>query len=195
MAAARDLAFACTCGKLGGTLRGAAPNVGTHAECSCRDCRAAELHLGQPDPAPGPVGIFQTTPDRVTITKGADELAVFSFGDKNLLRWHAACCGTALFNTPRNPKLSFVGIRTNSFADTAPLGPVVAQGFIPTKNGKTRHKGLLRMIGSALSRIAMQRLTGRWKNTPFFDTNSATPVSPVTVLPQGTRKALLAPAS
>jgi hypothetical protein len=195
MARPHDIAFACNCGKLAGTLRGASPGAGTHSECFCRDCRAAELHLGQPDPAPGPVGIFQTTPDRLTITKGADRLAVFSFGAKNVLRWQAACCGTPLFNTPRSARFSFVGIRTNILGETAPLGPVVGQAFLPTDSGKTRHKGLPRFIWGTLSRSALQLITGRWKKTPFFKADGVTLVSPVEVLPQGTRKALLDAAS
>ncbi|QFT57188.1 hypothetical protein FIU94_00005 [Sulfitobacter sp. THAF37] len=185
------LDLTCACGQIKGYLRDFAPSVGTHAECFCVDCRAAELHLGQADPAPGPVGVFQTTPDRLTFTEGTENLAVFSFGEKNLLRWYAACCGTPLFNTPRNPRLSFVGIRTAAIPDTGPLGPVTAQGFIPTDDDKTRHKGILRLVGAAMARIAMQRITGRWRNNPLFDTASGTPARPVTVLPRGTRDALL----
>ncbi|APE42934.1 hypothetical protein BOO69_05475 [Sulfitobacter alexandrii] len=185
------LDLTCTCGQIEGHLRNFSPRMGTHAECFCKDCRAAELYLHQPDPAPGAVGVFQSTPDHLILTKGSEHLAVFSFGEKNLLRWYASCCGTPLFNTPRDPRMSFVAIRTAAIADTAALGPVTAQAFIPAGNDKTRHKGIIRLVGAAVARIALRRITGRWRDNPLFDTDSATPVRPVTVLAQGTRSRLL----
>lgn len=186
-----DIAFSCECGTLKGTLRGANTRSDTHAECFCTDCRAAELHLGQPDPAPGPVGIYQTSPDRIVIDQGQDQLAVFSFGEKNLLRWHAMCCNVPLFNTMRSPKVSFVGIRTNRLADTAALGPIVGRGFIPVAEGKPKHEGLPRLIWGMAARIIAGRLSGRWKQTPFFDITTLETTRPVTVLPKGTRAGLL----
>tara|TARA_R110002094_G_scaffold817_2_gene4581 strand:- start:1069 stop:1656 length:588 start_codon:yes stop_codon:yes gene_type:complete len=191
MLAPRDIPFSCTCGMLKGTLRGASPRSGTHAECFCTDCRAAEIHLGQPDPAPNPVGIFQTTPDKIHIDAGNDQLAVFSFGDKNLLRWYASCCGAPLFNTMRSPKFAFVGVRTNRLDDTAPLGPIVGRGFVPVIGGKPKHEGLPHLIWGMVSRVTGARLSGRWKQTPFFDTQTLTPTRDVQVLPKGTRASLL----
>ena len=192
MTAPVDIAFSCTCGTLKGTLCGAHPRSGTHAACFCADCRAADVHLGQPDPAPDPIGIFQTTPDKIKITAGQDQLAVFSFGKKNLLRWHAKCCGASLFNTLRNPKIAFVGVRTNRLADTAPLGPIVARGFIPVAGGKPKHEGIQHLIWGMITRVAGARLSGRWKQTPFFDTGTQTPTREITVLSKSTRAGLLA---
>ena len=191
MGVAQDIAFQCKCGALKGTLRGAHPRAGTHAQCFCADCRAAEVHLGQPDPAPGPVGVFQTTPNKISFEAGQDHLAVFSFGEKNLLRWYASCCGAPLFNTMRNPKIAFVGIRTNRLEDTAALGPVVARGFMPAANGKSKHEGLGPMIWGMVSRVTGARLSGSWKQTPFFDAETLEATRPITVLPKGTRAAVL----
>ncbi len=185
-----DVPFSCQCGALNGTLLGAHPRSGTHAECFCADCRAAEIHLGQPDPSPDPVGIFQTTPDKIKLNAGDDNLAVFSFGDKNLLRWYASCCGSPLFNTMRTPKISFVGLRTNRLDDTAALGPVVARGFMPVKGGKPKHVGLQHMIWRMLSRVTGARLSGRWKNTPFFNIETLEATRPITVVPKTTRAGL-----
>lgn len=187
----QGIAFSCTCGILKGTLRGSNARSDTHAECFCTDCRAAEIHLGQPDPAPGPVGIYQTTPDRIEISQGQDQLAVFSFGEKNLLRWYASCCDAPLFNTMRSPKISFVGIRTNRLADTAVLGPIVGRGFIPVPGGKPKHEGLLRLICGMAVRVIVARLSGRWKQTPFFDTTTLETNCSVIVLPMGTRARIL----
>lgn len=191
MAAPRDIAFKCSCGGLTGTLRGVTPQSGTHAVCFCTSCRAGEVYGGQPDPEPAPVRIFQTTPDLVQIVSGAEHLGVFSFGEKNLLRWQATCCGTPLFNTMRSAKMAFVGIRTNCLADTAPLGPVVARGFVPKQNGKMRHEGLHIMIWRMVKRSTVARLSGRWKNNLFFDATTGNPARPVTVVSDEERRALL----
>ncbi len=192
MATAQDVSFSCACGSLKGTLLGVTHSVGTHAECFCIDCRAGELYCKRPDPAPGGVGIFQTTPDRIRIEKGQEHLAVFSFGPKNILRWYAACCEAPLFNTGRSPKFAFVGVRTNRLHDTDPLGPVVGRAFVPNPKGKPRHEGFAKFLWGVISRVTVQRLTGRWKNTPFFDPKSGVPLRPVKVVPKAERAALKA---
>lgn len=186
-----DLAFSCSCGALQGVIANASPRTGTHAACHCQSCRAGELYTGAPDPAPAPVAIFQTSPHRVQITKGAEHLAPFSFGPKNLLRWRATCCGQAMFNTPRNPAVSFVGIRTTCIKDPSSLGAIQCEAFVPTKDGKTRHKGIWKLAAGPLSRMIANRLSGRWKDTPFFDAETRQPVAAVTVVPKDERKALL----
>lgn len=186
-----DLPFQCSCGKIAGIVKAVGPGAGTHAECFCTSCRKGEVYSGAPDPAPDPVGVYQTSPYRVEITQGKDCLAVFSFGKKNLLRWRATCCATPMFNTPRNPKVSFVGIRTSLFADVTPLGPVVGQGFIPARHGKVRHTGLRHILIGALGRIGGNLISGRWKETPLFDVASGTPITPVTQVSRKDNLALL----
>jgi len=190
-AAPRDLPFACNCGTIKGTLRGVTPARGSHARCHCIDCRAAEVYLNQPDPAPQAVQLFQTTPDRFDFDQGFDQLGVFSFGDKNLLRWYATCCGTPMFNTLRKPKLAFASIMTSALSDPAALGPIVGTGYIPTSSGKTRNEGLPRLIWGALSRAAAAKITGRWKTNPFIDPDTATPNRPVKIVPHDQRQAIL----
>ena len=191
MAAPQDTPFACSCGKLGGVLLAVDPNQGTHAECHCTSCRCGEIYCGQPDPAPDPVGIFQTSADKVRIDRGQEHLAVFSFGETNLLRWYADCCGSPMFNTLRNPKLGFAGVRTSCLADTAPLGPIVATGFIPTENGKQKHRGLPVMVWRTLRRMTGDRLSGRWKNGPFFDSTTLQPIRPVKIVSAEERRGLI----
>lgn len=177
-----DILFACTCGKVSGMLLGVSPSSGTHAACYCSQCRCAELYKNQPDPVPGPVDLFQTTPDRVRFETGLQHLAVFSFSERGLLRWYADCCGSTLFNTTRSPRLAFASVRTDRLADRTPLGPVVARAFVPAKGGGTRHEGAGVFLLGTLRRILTARLTGRWRKTPFFDVEQGTPILPVHVM-------------
>ena len=187
----RDIPFRCACGTLTGVLQGVSPSTGTHASCFCSDCRAAEIFCDQQDPAPEPVAFFQLTPDRVRFETGYDQLAVFSFGPKNLLRWRAACCGVPLFITPRSPKIAFTGVRTNLLAETDALGPIVARAFVPQPGGKQKTEGGARFVIGVFSRIVSAFISGKWKNTPFFDIDAKKPVQPVYVLSREERRAIL----
>lgn len=186
-----DVPFACRCGNVSGVLKDAGPRTGTHAVCFCASCRAGDVFSGDTDPAPDPVGIYQTSPHLMTLTQGAEHLEVFSFGTKNLLRWRAACCGQAMFNTPRSPKMSFVGVRTTCIKDTAPLGPVVGRAFVPVAGKKPRHENLRALLINAVARIAGNRISGRWKQNPLFDTQTNTPLHDVTIVTSAERVALL----
>ena len=91
--------------------------------------------------------------------------------------------------------MSFVGIRTAIFEESSALGPVKGWAFIPSPKGKPRFKGYYHLMGRAVARILWQRITGRWKDTPFFDIATGNPVRPVEVLPKGTRAKALAEAA
>ncbi|WP_299282696.1 DUF6151 family protein [uncultured Tateyamaria sp.] len=171
-----DLPFACDCNKLRGTLLGVSPDNGTRAECFCHDCRAAEVFAGQPDPAPGAVQLYQTTPDRVRFDDGLDQLAVFSLSEKGALRWQAQCCGAMMFLTTRSAKVPFTSLRTDRLADDSPLGPIKARAFVRKPNGKRGHEGAAAFILGMLTRVLPRRLNGKWKQTPFFDAATNTPV-------------------
>ena len=185
-----DAPFTCRCG----TVKGALHDIGwgNHAKCFCQSCRAADIHTGDPDPGADGITIYQTTPDKITFEAGQDQLAVFSFGPKNLLRWHAKCCGALLFNTLRSPKVSFVGLRTSRVADPTLFGPVRSHGYIQLADGKHRHEGIYPLVGGMLGRALLGRITGRWKQTPFFDVATSEPVAEVDVLPKGERDKILA---
>lgn len=181
--------FACDCNTLRGTLIGASPSNGTRAECFCKDCRAAELFKGQPDPAPGGVQLFQAMPDQVRFDAGLDQLGVFSLSEKGLLRWYAKCCGAIMFFTMRSPKIPFASIRTDRLANPDALGPVVARAFVRKPDGKIGHERLGTFIYGFASRALPRRISGKWKNTPFFDPETLKPVADIYVLTREERAA------
>ncbi|WP_425045583.1 DUF6151 family protein [Primorskyibacter sp. S87] len=180
------LAFSCDCGTVRGEL---SPVRGNHVVCYCPDCRAAELHLGRPDPATEPADLFQTAPDTVTFTQGADHLAVFRLSPKGPLRWYADCCNAPLFNTLASPKLAFSTLHTKRVEDQDKLGPIVIRVSVPQPDGTRKTEGKGRMISDILGQMLMNRITGRWKQTPFFDPGGA-PVADVYQLTKAERAAL-----
>ncbi len=189
--AGADLPFACSCGTLSGKLVGVSHANGNRLECYCGDCRAAEAFASPTRAIPdGPVQLYQTTPARIRIDEGADQLAVFSLSPKGVLRWHAKCCGTMLFNTLRNPKVAFVAVFTDAVADANTLGPVQSRANIQNGDGTSRNEGFGRMLRSIARGAVPARITGSWKNTPFFDPDTIEPVSEIYVLNKEERAAV-----
>lgn len=187
--AGTELTFSCTCGALRGALVGASASNGTRAECFCSDCRAAEIYARQPDPAPGAVQLYQAMPDQVRFDSGQEHLAVFSLSEKGLLRWQAKCCGAIMFFTMRSPKIPFASIRTDRLSDPDALGPVIARAFLRKPNGKIGHERLGTFIYRFASRALPRRMSGKWKDTPFFDADTLKPVADIYVLSADERKA------
>jgi hypothetical protein len=139
VASPTEVGFSCRCGGIAGRLTHVDPDKGTHVRCHCADCRRANAHFGIPGTREDGVGLWQTTPDKVKIDEGAVNLRLMRLSPRGLLRWYAGCCDTPLFNTMATPKVPFVGVLTDRLADTAPLGPVIAEGFVEGPDGKSRH--------------------------------------------------------
>ena len=186
---AAPLEFACACGKLHGHVTPDAVTSGAHVVCYCRDCRAAQLYMAQPDPAPGPVDLFQTTPDSLTL-EGQENLGLFRLSPRGTMRWYATCCNTPLFNTATTPKFPFVGIQVARMSTPQRVGPVIAQAFAPKPGGTTTHKGLGRVILKMLPQILATRISGRWRQTPFFDVETGKPVATAKIPGKEERAAL-----
>jgi hypothetical protein len=108
-----DLEIRCSCGRLGGVLQGVAPRDGNRGVCYCDDCQAFAHFLGRADAildARGGTSIFQTSPGRVVLTRGAERLAGMRLTPNGLVRWYASCCNTPIGNTPASAALPFVGL-------------------------------------------------------------------------------------
>ena len=184
MAAPQEIAFSCRCGKVAGRLTGVDPNRGTHVRCHCDDCRRANAHFGIPGTREEGVDLWQTTPDTVKIDEGATQLRLLRLSPKGLLRWYAGCCGTPLLNTLATPKMPFVGVIADRLADRTALGPVIAEGFVEGEDGRSRHVHGGRVIRRLLRRALGARLSGRWKDTPFFDPATGAPVAEAEIAPK-----------
>ncbi|SDW57684.1 hypothetical protein SAMN05444358_1011196 [Ruegeria halocynthiae] len=180
--AARDLTFSCDCKTLSGRIKEHGVKSGTHVVCYCHDCRAAQLYFKQPDPAPGPVEIFQMAPEDIEIETGAEHLAVMQLSPKGMLRWYAKCCNAPLATTPMTPKFPFAGFIVKRILNPDVLGPITTRGFVPGPDGKQSHEKLRYAVVGLLKRTLRSRLSGSWKKTPFFKFETGEPVAHPTVL-------------
>ena len=179
MTAGADIPFACRCGTVTGTLHNAHPSEGTRAICHCQSCARALALSGLGAEAASGVEIWQTTPDRIEIITGQDHLAPLQLSPKGLFRWRATCCDTPMFNTFGSPTIPFTGVLTRNLSDPAPLGPVVAHGFVAGPDSKQRHQNGNRVIWRFVKRTVIAKLTGRGRRNPFFTADGAPIAAPV----------------
>ena len=183
------LDFSCTCGGLTGHISVEGQKSGLRLLCHCPDCRANEIYHQQPDPVDG-VDLFQLAPHAITITKGSEHLRLMRLGPKGLFRWYAGCCGMPFANTLAKPQLSFAGLRSDLFADKTVLGKVKAESQIPRPGKPPRNRGMARMVYGIFARMLTARLSGLWRQTPFFNVETGKPVAEPEVLSKEDRAKL-----
>ncbi|MEQ8484600.1 MAG: DUF6151 family protein [Pseudomonadales bacterium] len=164
----------CRCGTLTGALT--APSWTNRVICYCDDCQAFAEALGHAEAildARGGSDILQTAPRHVCFSGGREHLACLRLKPNGLLRWYADCCRTPIANTPANPKFHFVGLLHNCLEANldAAFGPPRMRAHTAFARGEP--KPSQQMPAARMARIGgavfWARLTGRYRQTPFFD--------------------------
>lgn len=178
--------LSCRCGTLKGYV--SHPEKVSRGVCYCKDCQAFAHFLGRPGDILDEMGgtdVVATLPKYVTFTQGTEALACMSLTEQGLLRWYASCCRTPIGNTPRNFKLSHVGLVHSCLQDPSrtfesSFGPVRMR--VNTKHAKGKPKAMaLSTIASVLRflrSLVRARLDGSYKSTPFFSGQGTAVVSP-----------------
>jgi hypothetical protein len=190
---ATGVTLSCSCGEHSARLLSVTPQHGFHASCDCDDCHATNDHHGVHRRKGQPIDLYQTSPSNLKILSGIENLSVLQlYKSSRLLRWYAKCCGTPMYNTMKSPKLPVVGIVASNIDTPEALGPVRAQGFVK-KCGKTTHKNMVGLLSRMIGRMARERISGRWRNTPFFDVSTMKPVMTLYTLTRHERTAAYKP--
>ena len=189
----------CQCGTLRGYV--SHPEGVSRGVCYCRDCQAYAHFLGRAGDILDEMGgtdVVATLPKHVAFTHGLEALACMSLTEKGMLRWYASCCNTPIGNTPRDFKVSHVGLVHTCLEDPSrtldsSFGPVRMR--VNTKNAKGRPKSMpISTIVSVLrfmTSLIRARLDGSYKDTPFFVSDRGIPVVPPKVLTRGERDRLM----
>ncbi len=190
----------CRCGATRLKIAVPAPTAGTRVVCYCKDCQtAALLHDGASDvlSRAGGSDIWQTTPDLIDITDGAENLKVIRLSPKGLMRWHAGCCGTPMLNTLSRVRLPFVGVvlRQSELAEAdAVFGAIECHASTgsarPEAGAPEQDIGFNRAGAMVLKRLALAVLGGRSKNNPLLQPDG-TLIAPVVVISREERAAAL----
>jgi hypothetical protein len=189
----------CRCGTLKGYV--SHPEKVSRGVCYCKDCQAFAHFLGTPGDVLDEMGgtdVIATLPKHVTFTHGAEALACMSLTEQGMLRWYASCCRTPIGNTPRNFKVSHVGLVHTCLQDSSrtlesSFGPVRMR--VNTKHAKGKPKVMpLSTIASVLRflrSLVRTRLDGSYKSTPFFSGDQGTPVVSPKVLTTSERERVM----
>lgn len=189
----------CRCGTLKGYVNH--PEKVSRGVCYCKDCQAFAHFLGETGNILDELGgtdVVATLTKYVTFTQGVETLACMSLTEHGMLRWYAGCCRTPIGNTPRDFKISHVGL-IHSCLESSPstlessFGPVRLR--LNTQSAKGKPKVMpLSTIASALRfmcSLVRARLDGSYKNTQFFDPNEGTPVVSPEVLTSSEHERLM----
>ncbi|UYV38740.1 DUF6151 family protein [Rhodobacteraceae bacterium D3-12] len=183
-----DIPFSCTCGTVQGYVSVPSAKSGNRVTCHCADCRAAMIHLNQPDPAPDGIDIWQTLPEHVHFTAGTDHLSAMRLSPRGMFRWYADCCNTPITSTLRGPRLNVGGFIAARLSDTSALPPRGAYVFKKQANGKYRHKGMGHLAWRVAQLMLSANLSGSWRENPFFD-DTGKPIRTPRTLTREERKA------
>ena len=189
----------CRCGTLKGYV--SHPEKVSRGVCYCKDCQAFAHFLGMPGDildAMGGTDVVATLPKYVTFTQGVEALACMSLTENGLLRWYASCCNTPIGNTPRDFKVSHVGLVHTCLEDPprtleSSFGPVRMR--VNTKHAKGKPKSMPISTIASLVRFLISliraRLDGSYKCTPFFAPDRGTPIVPPKVLTSSERERVM----
>lgn len=177
-----SLRLQCECGRVRGRVGD--PRSGTRAVCYCIDCQAFAHFLGTPGQvldALGGTDILAIHPRQVTFDSGEDLLASVSLTGRTL-RWYAACCRTAIGNTPRDRRIAHVGLVHQCLGSETALtdaaGPVRLRVHPEGAHGSAPKTPPLRFAAALaryLSKAAWARVSGSYRTNPFFDPGTGTP--------------------
>jgi hypothetical protein len=173
-------------------LRSVDPSTGNRCVCYCDDCQSFAFYLGRADSIlddRGGTDIFQTSPARLEIIAGRENLACVRLRPgSNVIRWYASCCRTPIGNTPAEHRVPFVGVihacmdvaATGSAADDV-LGPIRARFFRRFARGGEAGLAGGRTLVAILRLVRMvlrARLRGDRRRSIFFQLDGEPKVAP-----------------
>jgi hypothetical protein len=191
-----QLPLRCKCETVRGTVELEAGH-GMRVVCYCGDCRAFTHAIARSDllDANGGSEIYWTTPSRMQLTAGVDQVRCLRLSEKGLFRWYAGCCNTPIANTMGNAGMPFLSLLTGFIdaPDPSVLGPRSyvqtdrALGTLPpeVKPSKIVARAIINLIGA--------RLRGQHKPNALFA--GGKPIAAPRVLPRTEREALRAQSS
>ncbi|WP_282076478.1 DUF6151 family protein [Epibacterium ulvae] len=187
--------LSCDCGKVTAVASLEAVKAATRVTCFCGDCRAADTYLrreseAQITPKASGIELLHMSPDGLLFTNGIEHIRVFRLSKRGPLRWYTTCCNTPIATTLPKPDIPLCALQLRFCKHPETLGPARVKAFVPQKNGPPRTEGVMQFGMALVNRIVSARLSGRWKENPFFNMETKTPVSEPVVLSQKERAAL-----
>ena len=190
----KPLQISCACGGVTGRLARPDESVLDRMVCYCGSCQDYARHLSREEDVlddAGGTDLVRTLPRHLTIEKGLENIKCCKLTENGPLRWYAGCCNTPIANTGGSAKLAYVGLMTKVLSDSdrdRAIGPV---SFRLSTGGAQRPVEFEAGVSSSLPRFLMrsilavlgERITARYRQTPFFRMPSGEPVSAPEMVP------------
>lgn len=174
----------CQCGNLQGQVD--EPKTINRVTCYCRDCQAFAHFLGRGHDildCHGGTDIVQMLPKHISFSQGTEYLACMRLTETGLLRWYTTCCNTPIGNTLPSHTLSFIGVVHNCLeSPTVKLDDVcqVERMHVNTENAKgdpkPKQSGQMKTIIRSLLMVLKARISGSYKQNPFFIIDVGIPI-------------------
>jgi len=188
--------ISCDCGSFRGEIIDC--TAGVSAVCYCKDCQMFAAYLGKTDDVLDPSGgteVVGLRHSNIRFIDGVENLKNISLSNKGLLRWYTDCCKTPIGDTPRNFKISHIGLIHNCIEGASSdleksFGSVKLR--INTNSTEKPVKTLkpsLSLVAQYLLSITKQFVSKRYKLSPFFN-ESGEPLLEVEVLTKEQRQKL-----
>ncbi len=183
-----DLSLQCTCGAVRGILRDVSPSTVFHFVCHCGDCRTFLRHIGRAEDlltAHGGTPVVHTTPARVTLQAGKDNVGLLRLSPRGLLRFYATCCNTPLGAMLDQPNAPLMSLSRAVLSDDAHnhLGPAIGiRGRSATGDPSTldaAEKVPLGVVARMAGRMVLRRLQGEARPSPFHHPDGTVIAAPV----------------
>lgn len=147
---------------------------GTHLVCHCQSC--AKAHAFVTGDTVSSVALYLTVPSALHIAEGGQgQLRAFQASRSGPFRWYTQCCRTPFANTLSRPTLPFLSFQIGMLKDPAPLGRVRVESHRPGGKGTSNAAGLAYGV---FTRMVGARVSGKWRDTPFFDADGTPIVAP-----------------
>lgn len=188
----------CRCGKFQGQV--SRSRRATRAVCYCKDCQAYARFLGTPGVVDqdGGTQVVISLPRHVRFTAGVEVLACLSLGERGLLRWYASCCNTPIANTPRSPKVPYLGLIHSCLErGSSSIESTFGRLRIAVNTESARRKVRSTPVASTMGVLGFimaafgDRLGGGYKHNPFFTADTRIPVRRPRVLSSAERNQAL----
>jgi hypothetical protein len=148
----------------------------------------------------GGTEIYQTSPSKITFTKGNENIKCLRLSPKGTTRWYTSCCNTPIANTISLEK-DFAGViseiidfdKAQSTKDQA-IGPVKYQIMAKYAHGvppKGSSQGFPKtLVFKIMFKLMYGKITKNYLPNPFFDENTGLPLSEPTIVDKDKRRAI-----
>lgn len=186
----------CRCGTIRGHVR--LPATTGRAICYCKDCQSYARFLGRAEDILDEAGgsdVVATLPRQVRFEQGLESLACMSLSEGGILRWYADCCKTPIGNTPRNYKTSYVGL-LHSCLSSASMEHSFGPPKVRVNTRSARRPVRPTPVATAVAILKLMRsvlparLSGRYRENPFFHAQTGAPIRQPRVLSPAERSSL-----